>query len=143
MFTEEESGNMKTEYKNLKTHIFKMRSQHKKMTPQAIYSGVLANAESLGLTNIALLIEIMFAISPSTAHVERSFSAMNAIKTKMRSSLSPDMLNKHMWISQTDLQIDASDVLNFWIEISQQGGSAIILGKTKIPSVFKVRKGYK
>ena len=56
--------------------------------------------------------------------------------------MSEDKFNKHMWVSQTDLGIDANDVLDFWIEISQEGGNALTLGKIRIPSIFKVRKGY-
>ena len=41
-----------------------MRKQHKGMTGRAVYAGVLANAEALVLVNIALMLEIMFAISP-------------------------------------------------------------------------------
>ena len=51
-----------------------MHKQHKGMTGRAVYAGVLANAEELGLANIALMLEIVFANPLSTAHVERSFS---------------------------------------------------------------------
>ena len=42
--------------------------------------------------------------------------------------MSADLLNKHVWVSQTDLEIDANDVLDFWIVISLAGGNALTLG---------------
>ena len=143
LFSPEEYECMTNEYKVLKKHIKKIRALHKTMKGTSIYSGVLANAEDLGMTNISLLLEIMFYISPSTAYVERSFSCMNAIKTKHRSSLTSDLLNKLMWICQTDLPIDANDVLDLWIELSSEGGKSLIIDQIRIPSIFKVRKGYK
>ena len=35
---------------------------------------ILKNADFLDMNNFSLLIELTFAVSPSTAHVERSFS---------------------------------------------------------------------
>ena len=57
------------------------------MKPINIFAGVIGNAEALGFLNISIMLELMFVITPSTAHIERSFHAMNSIKTKLRNGL--------------------------------------------------------
>ena len=48
------------------------RSPH--MSDYNLLSYILKNADFLDMNNFSLLIELTFAVSPSTAHVERSFS---------------------------------------------------------------------
>lgn len=50
------------------------------------YSNLLLHRPA-SLSNILKLVEIMFTVSPSTAECERSFSAMNRLKTLNRNSL--------------------------------------------------------
>ena len=108
-----------------------------------IFAGVIANGRNLGLENVALVLEVMFVISPSVAHVERCFSSMNQIKTKLRSSMGADMLNKHMWVCQSDLHIIAEEVLNFRVQASTDGGDALVMGKVRVPSILSIRNTYK
>ena len=57
---------------------FKARTISGKRSPNVseyyLSSYILKNADVLDMNNFALLIELTFAVSPSTAHVERSFS---------------------------------------------------------------------
>ena len=126
------------EYKELKGHVIKMKKTQKWMKPINIFAGVIGNAEELGFLNISIMLELMFVITPSTAHIERSFHAMNSIKTKLRNGLSSDLLNKHMWVSQTDIPIIAEGVLQFWCEISEKGVSKQVSGNIKVPSVYRL-----
>ena len=87
LFTVEEVGAMKKEYKELKGHVIKMKKTQQWMKPINIFAGVIGNAEALGFLNISIMLELMFVITPSTAHIERSFHAMNSIKTKLRNGL--------------------------------------------------------
>jgi hypothetical protein len=71
---------------------------------------VIVSSVSLGLTKISQVIQLIFAISHSTAHVERSFSLMNIIKNKLRASLRQDMLNKSMVVALSQSSVDAEEV---------------------------------
>ena len=57
---------------------FKARTISGKRSPNVsdyyLLSYILKNADFLDMNNFSLLIELTFAVSPSTAHVERSFS---------------------------------------------------------------------
>jgi hypothetical protein len=138
LFSEQELTDMKHEYARLKFHIQKVKRLQSWMKPVNIFAGVIANRAALALENVALMVQIMFVISPSTAHVERSFSSMNQIKTKLRSSMGVDMLNKHMWVCQTDLHIIPEKVMDFWVQASTDNGNALVMGKVRVPSIFSL-----
>ena len=61
-----------------KCKTFKARIISGKRSPNVsdynLLSYILKNADFLKMNNFSLLIELPFAVSPSTAHVERSFS---------------------------------------------------------------------
>ena len=95
------------------------------------------------MKNISLLVELMFCISPSVAMIERSFSTMNSIKTKLRSSLGQDMLNKVMHISMTEIDLEDEDVfLQYWARPSATG-KRIQIGKIAIPALSNLKRKYK
>ena len=134
LFSDQQLADMKHEYTKLKVHIQKVKKLQNWMKPVNIFAGVIANGRNLGLENVALVLEVMFVISPSVAHVERCFSSMNQIKTKLRSSMGADMLNKHMWVCQSDMHIIA-EVLNYWVQASTDCGDALVMGKVRVPSL--------
>jgi hypothetical protein len=67
---------------------------------------------------------------------------MNVIKNKLRASLRQDMLNKSMKVALAQSKFDAESVLKHWIERSEIGGEALILGQVRIPSVFSLKHSY-
>ena len=68
---------------------------------------------------------------------------MNSIKTKLRSSMGQDMLNKVMHINLIDLDLEDERVfLNHWLKLSQNRNN-LIIGKLKIPALLSLRESYK
>ena len=55
---------MKHEYTKLKFHIQKVKKLQNRMKPVNIFAGVIANGRNLGLENVALVLEVMFVITP-------------------------------------------------------------------------------
>ena len=63
---------MQNEHTKLECHVQKVnRIQNRmKLQPVNIFAGVIANGRNLGVENVALVLEVMFVISPSVALVE-------------------------------------------------------------------------
>ena len=84
---EKDESVIRSEYAHLKAYLKPLKTRDELV----IYSQLLATRPSK-FKNILTLVEIMFSISCSTAKAERSFSAMNLIKTPNRCSLHEDTL---------------------------------------------------
>ena len=122
-----------------------LKKTSKKMTAFEIYAAVLLNDSDKNFKNIGLVVELMFCISPSVAMIERSFSTMNTIKTKLRSSIGQDMLNKLMHISMTDIDLeDENSMFSYWVNLSKVSSTKRLrIGKVNIPKLMNMRTKYK
>ena len=70
------------------------------------------------MSNILLLVELMFSLSVSTAAVERGFSAMNLQKNARRSNMQQDTLNDLMIINVGGVNLqdfDPSEAIQNWL----------------------------
>ena len=67
--------------------------------------------------NLLKLISIKNTLATSTASVERAFSGMNRICSKLRSSITPEKLNNLLCVSMNkDIlnELDINDLINKW-----------------------------
>jgi hypothetical protein len=93
IMSEEDKANIPSEWQQLKVRLSMQKIGH----PLAVLTQILQSNEKT-FVHIATLIEMLFAISPSTAECELSFSSMNLIKTPSRSSMSQANLLNQMRI---------------------------------------------
>jgi hypothetical protein len=142
LFSDEEKKKILDEYKYFKAFVRNEVSSNPNLSPFHVLCAATSMAESENFKNFALVIELMFAVSPSIAHIERSFSAMNLIKTKLRSCLTQDMLNKCMTICTSTEPFNAEEVLNLWLELSDKSKEDLQIGSVRIPSFWNIKKGY-
>ncbi|XP_060084946.1 zinc finger protein 862-like [Ylistrum balloti] len=113
LLSEEERKAVPEQWLELKVRLNRQRE----VSPFATYTSLLA-ARPDSLKAILLLIEILFALSPSTAKCERSFSAMKRIKTGLRSSLNQDSLVNLMQVANMDtsvLDYNPLPAINTWL----------------------------
>lgn len=103
---EEEARMAQLEWSTFKLKV-KSMSSTASTCPFTLYTHLL-KMQPKCITNILLLVEIMFCFSPSTAACERGFSCMNRIKTSLRSNLSTNTMNDLMRIS-----IDGPDTCDY------------------------------
>ena len=70
---------------------------------------------------------------------------MNTIKTKLRSSIGQDMLNKLMHISMTDIDLEDEDsILSYWVNLSKLSSTKrLTIGKVNIPKLMNMTTKYK
>jgi hypothetical protein len=52
------------------------------------------------------------------------------------------MLNKLMWICQTHEKLDEDEVIEHWIDISNEGLKALKIGNTQVPSIYKIKANH-
>ena len=74
LFSFQEIDARKEEFKTFKGHVISERKKSPKVSDFHLFSYILKNADFLEMKNFSLFIELTFAVSPSTAHVERSFN---------------------------------------------------------------------
>ncbi len=99
ILTEDEQTSIKAEWVALKSRISpRARNTRSGKDVLDVYTDILRIAPS-NLDNIAILIKLMMTISVSTAVVERGFSALNRLKTSLRSTMSQECLRSHLMIS--------------------------------------------
>lgn len=114
ILTEEEKSNILREWTVLKNRV-KKRRQDKLFD---VYSELLGSAAE-EVKNILVLVNIMVTISPSTAECERQFSAMNNIKTALRSSLNQDTLEALMRVKADGPAISEFNpisAIHYWMD---------------------------
>ena len=143
LFSADEIQDIKTEFTVFKRCVIQQKRDNLALSDFDLFSSVLKNKYAWKLTKFALMVELMFAISPSTAHVERSFSLMNVIKNKLRASLRQDMLNKSMTVALAQHKLDAEQVFDHWVELSNKGGDALVVGKVRLPNIFATKSKYR
>lgn len=84
------------EWQELKT----LLAAQKALKPTDMYASLLA-AKPGDLTNVLVLVELMIALSPTTATCERSFSAMNRLKTDLKTRMQQETLTNLLRVKGT------------------------------------------
>lgn len=85
------------EYQELKVHWRGLLKVSPSASTMSLYQSVLNLSHPSGrFAGVSKLVELMLAISGSTAQCERSFSAQNIIKTNLRATLNQDSLQMLM-----------------------------------------------
>lgn len=113
LLSDEEIENIPCEWQQLKVRLSMQKSGH----PLSVLTQILQSNEKTFI-HIATLIELLFAISPSTAECERSFSSMNLIKTPSRSSMSQANLLNQMRVVMSGPSLDEfdpTDSVGYWL----------------------------
>jgi hypothetical protein len=97
MLTDEQKEGAIDEWTDLK-----LRLQHNKhLKPQEYYSNLLKCAPD-SLQNILVLVKLLITMSPTTAKLERAFSAMKANKSALRNRMEAESLQMTMRIHDSD-----------------------------------------
>jgi hypothetical protein len=97
------------------------------LPPMEVYQSLLQSRPE-GLKCVLLLVEIMLTLSPSTAKIERSFSAMKGTKTVLKSKMNQDTLQMLMRISDSDETLstfEAGPVIEKWLSVTQRKVSVV------------------
>ena len=113
LLSPEEQSDAIEEWLELK---LKMNSR-RHLSPNDAYSGLLQSKPS-DLKSILVLVNIMMTLSPSTAKLERSFSAMKSIKTNLRTKMDQSTLQLLMRINDSSMDIDTFNpkpAINHWL----------------------------
>lgn len=113
LLTEDEKSNIMREWTVLKNRLKKQRTDQLSV----VYSELL-QAQPDEVKNILPLVNIMVTLSPSTAECERQFSAMNIIKTCLRTNLKQETLEALMRVKSDgpDLsQYNPTAAIHLWM----------------------------
>ncbi|XP_015763634.1 PREDICTED: zinc finger protein 862-like [Acropora digitifera] len=89
----------------------------RKLLPHEVYSSLLANKPN-NLSHILLVVEIMMVLSASTAVCERSFSAMNRIKTNLKTNMKQETLQDLLLVSTASPDVkefSPEEAISVWI----------------------------
>lgn len=120
----------------------KLRLQHNKhLKPQDYYANLLMAAPS-ALKDILVLVQIMMTLSPTTAKLERSFSAMKASKTVIRNRMDAETLQMTMRINDSGKQkgsYDPAEALQNWLGHGQGIRHVVNNPSAKIPDKVETR----
>ena len=87
LLSQEEKDGAVKEWQELKSFLATQRA----LKPNDVYASLLARNQN-DLNNVLVLVKIMITISPTTATCERSFSAMNRLKTRMQQETLSNLL---------------------------------------------------
>ena len=85
--------------------------------PQELYSSLLAN-RSDNLKSILSIVETMVVLSVSKAPCERSFSAMNQIKTNLQTNMKQETLQDLMVVSTPSANMEKfnpKEAISVWV----------------------------
>ena len=109
--------------------------------PLELYASLLISMPD-SIKNVLVLVEIMTVLSPCTASCERSFSAMNRIKTSLKTTMQQGTLQDLMTVSSSSEDIKSFDpkpAISNWflsskrkrhfVSASYSGHSSIAKGK--------------
>ena len=87
------------------------------MKPLDVYANLLSSRPD-SLKHILVLVELMLSLSPSTAKCERCFSAMNRIKTNLKTRMEQRTLSDLLRIKGMDCEIndfDPNPAIEAWL----------------------------
>ncbi len=112
-FDADEQGAMMRQWPKLKVAV----ANQKSLSPVQVYGNLLA-AQPTDLDKILRIVSLALTLSPSTAGVERGFSAMNNIKTTTRHGLSNKVLSNLMRINSSKTEVadfDPCPAISHWL----------------------------
>ncbi len=135
-FTDEEARAILKQWPALKVAVAGQKCQK----PVQVYENLLA-ARPEDLQAVLLIVQLALTISPSTAGVERGFSAMKFIKNNKRSRMTSSALSDLMRINACDTDVDDFDpqkAISHWVTSAKKGRT--VLRKQKMKP-FKVATG--
>lgn len=120
----------------------KLRMSRNRHIPSMDLLSGLLQANHKDLQHILVLIKIMFTLSPSTAKLERSFSAMKSHKTNLKTHMGQDTLQMLMRVNdseQTIKSFSATAAIENWLVSTKGNGKRRVLcnvrPKTSAPSI--------
>lgn len=87
LLSQEEKDGAVKEWQELKSFLATQRA----LKPNDVYASLLARNQN-DLNNVLVLVKLMITISPTTATCERSFSAMNRLKTMLKTRMQQETL---------------------------------------------------
>jgi hypothetical protein len=131
LLTEEELDAAPDQWMELKS----LMNTHRHLNTMDFYAFLL-KAPPVDLKDILPLVRIMVTLSPTTAKLERSFSAMKAIKSFQRSRLDRDSLQMLMRVSDSDLQMSTYNpgpAIDHWLGNGQRSRHIVNFVET-VPS---------
>ena len=113
----------------------KMRLNHQRMMkPLDAYSALL-QAKPAELASILVLVKMMMTISASTAQCERSFSAMNQLKTNKQTTMSPELLSTRMRVACSSDNLETFDpepAARFWLSAGKRKRKVMWKGQPSV-----------
>ena len=101
------------QWQELKIYLF----NHQAMKPLDIYATLLSSRPD-SLKHILVIVELMLSLSPSTAKCERCFSAMNRIKTNLKTRMEQRTLSDLLRIKGMDCEMkdfDPNPAIEAWL----------------------------
>ena len=98
LLTEKEKENILDQWPILRTRL----SRQKANNPVDVFANLLASKPD-DVKDCLVLVDIMMTLSPSTAKCERSFSAMNQLKSNVRTRISQGSLVDLMRVRSSDV----------------------------------------
>ncbi len=129
-FSQDEAARMLKQWPDLKVAV----TGHKKLKPVEVYQNLLA-AQPEELQAILLLVELALTLSPSTAGVERGFSAMKQIKSSKRSRMNASTLSDLMRVgaSTTDVKsFNPARAISHWVTAAPRGRKILQFIRKKV-----------
>jgi len=128
LLTEEEQAGAISQWLELKLKL----NLRRHLCPNDVYSGLLLSNPP-DLKDILVLVKIMMTMSPTTAKLERCFSAMKQAKTHLRSRMDQTTLQLLMRIHDSPLDIDSFDatpVIEHWLNDTKRNRKIVYVSAT-------------
>ena len=113
LLTEKEKENILDQWPMLRTRL----SRQKANNPVDVFANLLASKPD-DVKDCLVLVDIMMTLSPSTAKCERSFSAMNQLKSNIRTRISQGSLVDLMRVRSSDVSTEEycpGPAISHWI----------------------------
>ena len=111
--TEKEKESILDQWPMLRTRLSRQRANN----PVGVFANLLAS-RSDDVKECLVLLDLMMTLSPSTATCERSFSAMNQLKSNVRSRISQRSLVDFMRVRSADVsskEYSSGPAISHWI----------------------------
>ena len=122
LLSDEEKKCILSEWLQLKL----LLSCQRAVKPLELYASLLISKPD-SIKNVLVLVEIMTVLSPCTASCERSFSAMNRIKTSLKTTMQQGTLQDLMTVSSSSEDIKSFDpkpaISNWFLSGGIYGGT--------------------
>ena len=112
LYQEEKDGAVK-EWQELKSFLATQRA----LKPSDVYASLLARNQN-DLNNVLVLVKLTITISPTTATCERSFSAMNRLKTVLKTRMQQGTLSNLLRVKDQGTvlkEFDPDSAIDQWL----------------------------